>query len=231
MKVIKALYGCAYCGFTSESAETVGRHEHKCDSNPKTKITENENREKAIKAHKRKLISESKSIPELNELMFSYFKEYYSKFSNGLLVRTNYDSTWRYEIKVNAAELKFPYDIVWELNNIGISTKTKDYVNLAPLLKEMEEINKITGTYSKEFKTHLNQLLNIYRKTSEIKEIENQIKEVQFKIDELISLRDSFKSKIEVLENSYIEKVKEEYNFIDYYARLREIKSILGIKN
>lgn len=229
MKIITATYGCQYCDFTADSAKVVGKHEHTCEHNTKIKDTNAENKFKAEKAYKRKQIIESKSLTELNERLFSYLKEYYSSFSGGELIR-NHLGEWHYPVKVNKSELSFSYAIRYGLKLLGISTKTEDYINLAPLLKEMNEINKITSTYSKEFKTHLNPLLNIYRKTSEIKEINNEIKEAQIKIDELLALRDSFKSKIEVLENSYIDKVKDEYNWIDYQAKLREIKSILDIK-
>lgn len=229
MKIITAIYGCQYCVFTSDSPKITGKHEHTCEHNPKIKDTKAENKFKAEKAYKRKQIIESKSLTELNERLFSYLKEYYSSFSGGKLSRNNF-GVWYYQVKVENCKLSFNYAIEYELKLLGISIKTEDYINLAPLLKEINEINKITSTYSKEFKTHLNPLLNIYRKTSEIKEIENEIKEAQIKIDELLALRGSFKSKIEVLENSYINKVKDEYNWIDYQAKLREIKSILDIK-
>lgn len=229
MKIITAIYGCQYCGFTSDSPKITGKHEHTCEHNPKIKDTNAENKFKAEKAYKRKQIIESKSLTELNERLFSYLKEYYSSFSSGELIR-NYSGVWHYQVKVENCKLSFSYAIQYGLTLLGISIKTEDYIYLAPLLSEINEINKIASTYSKEFKTHLNPLLNIYRKTSEIKDIENEIKEAQIKIDELCALRDSFKSKIEVLENSYINKVKDEYNWIDYQDRLKQLKSILEIK-
>jgi hypothetical protein len=230
MKIIKAMYGCQYCNFENESAKVVGKHEYTCVHNPKTDTDKQNSRAKAVKAHKRTLIYKAKSLSELNELLFNYLQEYYSSFNWDSLIRTDSKSVWRYTVGIQNCKLQFPYNILRTLHDVGISTKTEDYIVLAPLLKEMNEINKIHSVYSKEFKTHLTPLLNAYKKTAEIKDIEAKVGAVSIEINKLLEIRHKLDSEIKILEDAYILQVKNDYNWIDYQSRLKEIKNILGIE-
>lgn len=230
MKIITATYGCQYCDFTASSAKVVGKHEHNCEHNQKIKEINIENKFKAEKAYKRKLIRESKSLPELNERLFSYLTEYYSKYNRGNLLRTH-GNKWVYTIDVKKGKLSFDWQLKSSLETLGISTKTEDYINLAPLLAEMFDINNKFETYNKEFKNYINPLLIEYKeKNSEIVDLNKGIEHVSKRINELVAVREEYKNTISNIENDYIETVKSQYNWIDYQARVKEIKSILDIK-
>lgn len=230
MKIITAIYGCQYCEFTSDSPKITGKHEHTCEHNPKIKDTKAENKFKVEKAYKRKQIIESKSLTELNERLFSYLKEYYSSFSGGELIR-NCSGVWYYQVKVENCKLSFNYAIQYELKLLGISIKTEDYINLAPLLSEIHEINQKYEVYNKAFKNYKDPLLTEYRQNNdEIIDLNKGIEHISKRINELINTREQYKTDVQNIENDYIKTLKDEYNWVDYQDRLKQLKSILDIK-
>lgn len=230
MKIISATYGCQYCDFTANSAKIVGKHEHQCEHNPKIADTIKENKVKAEKSHKRKLIRESRSLTELNERLFSYLKEYYSRYNRGILIGTHGDK-WIYTINVKKGNLSFDGQLKCALETLGISTKTEDYINLAPLLGELFDINSKFETYNTDFKNYKNSLLKEYRENNdEIIDLNKSIEIGSKRINELIAEREEYKNAITNIENNYIQTIKSQYNWIDYQARVKEIKSILDIK-
>lgn len=226
MKTIKAVYGCSYCGFTSESPKIVGKHEYNCENNPK--MPSREDSFKAQKAHKRKQMLEAKSISEMNELLKDYINSYYKETSFSNISNHNIGYYWSGAFKIDNYQLKNYYSN--ELKTLGISTNIADYPNLLELVTEMKELNAMSGNYSKLFKTHLNSELKKFQKSDEFKEIEHNIMLLSDEINKLSNLRNEDKIKLENLENNYILEVKEKYNYIDYNTKVKEIRKILGIK-
>ena len=223
MKTIKAVYGCSYCGFTSESPKIVGKHEYNCENNPK--MPSREDSFKTQKAHKRKQMCEAKSLNELNEMLKDYINTYYKGTSFSSIANHNPGYYWSGEFKINNYQLTNCYSS--ELKTLGISTILNDYPNLLEKVQKLKEYNKIKSEFSKDFKTKLNSHLKNRTKSELEKSLEEQNKELSLKINELNQRRYLNNETLEEIQNDVITKFKEETNYIDYNELANKVKNEL----
>jgi hypothetical protein len=222
MKTIKALYGCSYCDFTSESREIVGRHEHICDFNPKIPI----NNYKSIKNSERQNISNAKSIDELNFMVYNYIEKYYKNSNiSDFCKQFNRNTYFCSKFYIENLVLKSRY--VYELKNIGISCNISDYPFLNELVIKMNEINKLSSAYNTEFESKLNPELKKFEQADDIKKIGLDINNIKQNIQELHKKSDELITKKQNMKDDFIKKFKDDYNYIDYNLKLNEIKEKL----
>ena len=214
------IYQCSFCDFQDTSPKVVGKHEWNCRNNtvvePKEKIRRDE----------RKLITESGSIKELNDIVLQYLNNYHPNIINN---RTRASLIFSINKKyTNEYTLYCSYPSVFE--GIGIGTQLTSYPNLrAKLNTYLTEVAKYE-TERNEFIDARTKVLNdVFYISPEYLANRTKLSELKTKQAEIAREIKSVEVDNQIMFDKFCDNFEKEYGYNPNSDVIKSLREDLGV--